>query len=76
MIAAVDDSEILIGCKPHTILAAKDIKCAWFDEKDHRGISSLQARDNKSNGGEGGILLPPFLASADESYTSVIIRCC
>ena len=26
-----------------------------------------------SNGGEGGILVPPFPASADESYTSAII---
>jgi hypothetical protein len=29
----------------------------------------------ESNGGEGGILLPPLLASADESYTSAIIPC-
>ena len=27
------------------------------------------------SGGEGGILLPPFPAIADESYTSVIILC-
>ena len=26
-------------------------------------------------GGEGGILVPPFPASADESYTSAIIPC-
>ena len=27
------------------------------------------------HGGEGGILLPPFLASVDESYTSTTILC-
>ena len=27
----------------------------------------------KTTGGEGGIRLPPFPASADESYTSAII---
>ena len=29
----------------------------------------------EKSGGKGGILFPPFLASADESYTSAIIAC-
>ena len=29
----------------------------------------------EGTGGEGGILVPPFPASADESYTSAIIPC-
>jgi hypothetical protein len=38
-------------------------------------ISGLQVPDNKSNGGEGGILLPPLPANADDSYTSGIVPC-
>jgi hypothetical protein len=38
-------------------------------------VSSLQVPDNKSNGGEGGILLPPFLASYGDAYTFAIIPC-
>ena len=29
----------------------------------------------KTSGGEGGILLPPFLLSSCDAYTSVIIPC-
>jgi hypothetical protein len=31
--------------------------------------------DYKGNGGEGGILLPPFLLSSCDLYTSAIIAC-
>ena len=29
----------------------------------------------KTSGGEGGILLPPFMLSTSDAYTSVIISC-
>ena len=35
----------------------------------------MEVQQTKKAGGEGGILLPPFPATADETYTSVIIAC-
>jgi hypothetical protein len=35
----------------------------------------VKLNKNRETGGEGGILSPPFLACADESYTFAIIPC-
>lgn len=71
------------GCIPATAEAVhslepglwsknREIWPLFVDSAASVGGNSLQSR---LSGGEGGILLPPFLASADESYTYAIILC-
>jgi hypothetical protein len=53
--------------------------CAWNLEPVKNGTVMLDASRRreqfKGHGGEGGILLPPFMRTLDDSYTCAIIAC-
>jgi hypothetical protein len=57
---------------PHCSLEAGQIR---YTPRTQCRYDHLEVPDRKMSGGEGGILLPPFLLSRCDPYTSAIIPC-